>query len=67
MKYIMSAVFSNHAGLILADSANMGMRIAYSWVFIRKDMQHLTVPRWWPSWPSCAACIAAAITAGKLV
>ena len=53
-------------GLILADSANMGMRIAYSFLFIRRQIRQLPdrraqpAPRWLPGWQSCAASAAAA-------
>lgn len=50
------------AGLILADSANMVMRIGYSWRFIRLMAPHLQLHEWAPSLRSCGCCAVAAVT-----
>lgn len=50
------------AGLILADSANMVMRIGYSWRFIKLRAPHLRLRDWAPSSKSCAASVVAAGT-----
>ncbi|DBB05489.1 hypothetical protein WJX77_003678 [Trebouxia sp. C0004] len=48
-------------GLILADSANMVMRIGYSWRFIKSAVPSLRLTAWAPSFVSCCAATAAAI------
>lgn len=48
-------------GLILADSANMVMRISYSWHFIKSAVPGLRLTAWAPSFVSCCAATAAAI------
>ena len=50
-----------HAGLILADSANMIMRIAYSWLFIQSRVPGLSITSWAPSLLSCCAAASAAV------
>lgn len=51
------------AGLILADSANMVLRIGYSWRFIKTRASGLQLRDWAPSLRSCAVC---ALAAGAL-
>lgn len=53
------------AGLILADSANMVMRISYSWHFIKSAVPGLRLTAWAPSFISCCAATAAAIALRK--
>lgn len=53
------------AGLILADSANMVMRIGYSWHFIKSDVPGLRLTAWAPSFVSCCAATAAAVALRK--
>ncbi|KAL3161254.1 hypothetical protein ABBQ38_009618 [Trebouxia sp. C0009 RCD-2024] len=50
-------------GLILADSANMVLRIGYSWRFIKTRASGLQLRDWAPSLRSCAVC---ALAAGAL-
>lgn len=54
------------AGLILADSANMVMRISYSWHFIKSAVPGLRITAWAPSFVSCCAATAAAVALRKL-
>ena len=49
-------------GLILADSANMLMRIGYSWRFIKLTAADLQFRDWAPSFRSCAVSAVAAVT-----
>ncbi|KAL3135804.1 hypothetical protein ABBQ32_007366 [Trebouxia sp. C0010 RCD-2024] len=49
-------------GLILADSANMLLRIVYSWRFIKSRASGLQLRDWAPSLRSCAVCAVAAGT-----
>lgn len=56
---------ARHAGLILADSANMVMRISYSWHFIKSAVPGLRLTAWAPSFISCCAATAAAIALRK--
>ncbi|KAI8059285.1 Rft protein-domain-containing protein [Gongronella butleri] len=46
-------------GLVLANMVNLGIRITYSWYYIRRyfvhDKQRLLVRAWWPSAPTILA------------
>ncbi len=55
-----------HAGLILADSANMAMRIGYSWFFIKFTVPSLGITTWAPSRVSCTAAAIAAVSLGEV-
>ena len=53
------------AGLILADSANMAMRIGYSWLFIKSKAPGLHLYSWMPSFKSCSISAVAAASLGE--
>lgn len=56
---------SVRVGLILADSANMVMRIGYSWLFMKSKAPALHFYSWVPSLKSCSVSAVAAASLGE--